>query len=81
MKVISAPVWWEFTCKACAAVCQAEPADVTTRPNIDCDGDVVGHIPVVECGRCGSQHDVPRAKRTPNKRKRKKFKAKLQRLV
>ena len=65
MKVISAPVWWEFTCKKCSAVCQAEPADVTKRPNIDCDGDVVGQIPVVECGRCGAQHDVPATKRTP----------------
>ena len=66
MKVISAPVWWEFTCKACSAVCQAEPADVTKRPNIDCDGDVVGQIPVIECGRCGKQHDVPSAKKTNN---------------
>ena len=59
MKVTQAPIWWEFVCGACGAHCQAEPEDVVSRPSVDCDGDVVGRICVVECGRCGKQHDVP----------------------
>ena len=60
MKVLEAPVWWEFTCQACGALCQAEPKDVVSRPNIDYEGDTIGHICVVECGRCGKQRDVPK---------------------
>lgn len=64
MKVIDEKIWWEFVCRACGSTCQAEPEDVTSRPNTDCDGDVVGHICVVECGKCGAQHDVPTRKVT-----------------
>lgn len=59
MKVLEQPIWLQFTCEACGAVCEAEPEDVTYRPNVDHEGDVVGHICVVECGRCGKEHDVP----------------------
>lgn len=61
MKVVEAPIWWQFECRSCHAKCEAEPKDVTGRANIDSDGDVVGVIPVVECGRCGKEHDVPDA--------------------
>ena len=64
MKVTDAPVWWKFKCVACKANCQAEPDDVKGRLNIDCDGDTVGYIPVVLCGRCGKQRDVPQRLRT-----------------
>lgn len=66
MKVVTEKVWWEFKCKACGSKCQAEPEDVTSRPNTDCEGDTVGHICVVECGKCGKQHDVP-ARKVTNK--------------
>lgn len=59
MEVLEEKVWWEFTCRACSSRCRAEPSDVTSRPNIDCDGDTVGRICVVECGRCGKERDVP----------------------
>ena len=59
MKVLDAPVWWDFVCVACGAHCQAEPTDVTSRSNMDCDGNKIGRISVVECGRGGKQHDVP----------------------
>ena len=64
MKIINDTIWWESVCVACGATCQAEPNDVTSRPNVDCDGDEVGRIPVVECGKCGKQHDVPDEKIT-----------------
>lgn len=64
MKVLKEEIWWKFTCTACKSLCQAEPEDVTSRPNVDCDGDTVGHICVVECGKCGKEHDVPRNKVT-----------------
>lgn len=59
MKVVEEKVWFEFTCKACGSKCQAEPNDITARDNVDCDGDVVGDICVVECGKCGKERDVP----------------------
>lgn len=59
MKIIDEKPWWMFTCEACGTKCEAEPNDVTSRPNVDCDGDVVGYICVVECGKCGKEHDVP----------------------
>lgn len=65
MKVVVEKIWWEFPCKSCGSKCQAEPEDVSSRPNIDCDGDAVGSIPIVECGKCGKEHDVPQAKITP----------------
>jgi hypothetical protein len=64
MKVTEEKVWWEFTCKTCGSKCEAEPNDVTSRPTTDCDGDVVDYICVVECGKCGKQHDVPSRKVT-----------------
>lgn len=64
MKVKANTVWWAFTCRVCGAECEAEPTDVTDRPNIDIDGDTVGYICVVECGRCGKEHDVPHDKVT-----------------
>lgn len=59
MKTTVVGAWWKFTCVACGAKCEAEVDDVTDRPNIDCDGDRVGYYPVVKCGRCGMEHDVP----------------------
>ena len=59
MKVIKDKVWWVFTCKACGVKCQAEPTDVTDRPNLDHEGDEIGRIVVVECGKCGKERDVP----------------------
>ena len=78
MRVISAPTWWSFKCKACSAEIEAEPEDVSGRPQIDCDGDCLGYFPCVSCGRCGKEHDVPSSLLTPkiydlattNKRKR-----------
>lgn len=64
MKVVDEKVWWQFVCKACGSTCQAEPDDVTSRPNIDYEGDTVGYICVVECGKCGKRHDVPAKKIT-----------------
>ena len=52
MKILEDTVWWVFTCTACGAKCEAEPADVTDRPSVDCDGDEVGRVVVVECGKC-----------------------------
>ena len=59
MKVVDVPLWWEFTCTACGATCQADVTDVVSRPNVDSEGDTVGVIPVVCCGHCGKKHDVP----------------------
>ncbi len=64
MKVIEEHVWHEFACIACKSVCQAEPEDVDSRPNIDCDGDEVGRIFIVQCGKCGKNHDLPSRKVT-----------------
>lgn len=69
MKIIKDTIWWIFKCRACKAVCQAEPEDVTFRPNVDCDGDTVGYICVVECGKCGKPRDVPSSKVTDKIRK------------
>jgi transcription elongation factor Elf1 len=65
MKILVQKVWWIFTCKVCKSKCQAEPGDVTARPNTDSEGDVVGYIPVVACGHCGKERDVPANKLTP----------------
>jgi uncharacterized Zn finger protein len=65
MKVINDKIWWEFVCTACGVTCQAEPEDVSVRGNFDCDGDRVGWIEVVECGKCGKPHDVPHNLVTP----------------
>ncbi len=59
MKILNEKVWWEFVCLCCGSTCQAEPSDVTGRPSVDSDGDTVGYICVVECGKCGKEHDVP----------------------
>ena len=65
MKILKKEIWWIFDCKSCKSKCQADPKDVTSRENIDREGDCVGHICVVECGVCGAQHDVPEEKLTP----------------
>ncbi len=65
MKIIKDTIWWKFTCRVCKAKLQAEPDDVTGRPNIDSDGDKVGVIPVVACEKCGAIRDVPDRKITP----------------
>ena len=69
MKIIEDTVWLELRCDACGVLFQAEPDDVTSRPNIDYEGDEVGRIPVVECPKCGKQHDIPSAKVTAKIRK------------
>lgn len=65
MKITKTTVWWKFTCRICKAKIEAEPEDVTGRPNIDSDGDTVGTIPIVACGNCGAERDVPFRLRTP----------------
>ena len=64
MKIIDKKVWWEFVCETCGSTCQADPEDVTSRPQLDHDSDEVGLIPTVECGACGKSHDVPAEKIT-----------------
>ncbi|MFA6594247.1 MAG: hypothetical protein WCT16_03230 [Candidatus Buchananbacteria bacterium] len=59
MKIIEEEPWWVFTCEACGTKCEAEPGDTTFRRNIDREGDTVGYICVVECGKCGKEHAVP----------------------
>lgn len=59
MKIISKGTWWAFTCSVCGSKWQAEPEDANSRPNIDRDGDQVGWIYTVECGKCGKAHDIP----------------------
>ena len=65
MKVVNDTVWWEFKCVACNVTCQAEPDDVTYRDLADDDkSDHLGIVCVVECGKCGKEHDVPAEKLT-----------------
>jgi len=68
MKIVNEKPWWEFECEACGASCQAEPSDVLPRDILD-EGDVVGVYPMVECGKCGKQHDVPEKMYTPRLQK------------
>lgn len=66
MKVTKEEIWWEFTCKVCGSVCQAEPADARWTSVLDYEGDDLGcreHF--VECGKCGGRHKIPSAKLTP----------------
>lgn len=64
MKVIKEEVWWQFTCSVCKSVCQAEPNDADSRPNIDHEGDEIGRIYTVKCGKCGKDMDIPHDKIT-----------------
>ncbi|MDP3769748.1 MAG: hypothetical protein U1A25_02555 [Candidatus Sungbacteria bacterium] len=64
MKMVEEGIWFEFVCPSCKSKYQAEPQDATTRPNYDRDGDCVGHIYVVTCGKCGQYIDLPSRKIT-----------------
>lgn len=65
MKILVQKVWWVFTCKVCKSKCQAEPSDVDGHPNTDSEGDVVDYTPIVACGHCGAERQVPNKKLTP----------------
>lgn len=66
MKIVNDTIWWEFECVACHVTCQAEIDDVTyrDRKSNDFKSDHLGLVCVVECGKCGKEHDVPAEKMT-----------------
>ena len=64
MKILEEGIWLEFTCLVCKSKCQADPGDATSRSNKDSEGDTVGYIYTVECGKCGAYYDLPGTKIT-----------------